>query len=174
MTPPKRRASGRGSLGDYHGGNGPAREVPDPSRRECGLEEDPAHATHAVRSGARLRGYRKERHADWQRYKFEIYRELVQSLSGIVESDSTAEGHRRFAAAYNTVHLIASQGVIAALHDFQDEIRVSNPNRDRDRHDTLLSRLEREIRKDLSIPGTPPMTGFQANLWCSGSPPEKG
>jgi len=26
----------------------------------------------------------KERQADWQRYKFDLYRELVQSLSGIV------------------------------------------------------------------------------------------
>jgi hypothetical protein len=26
----------------------------------------------------------KERQADWQRYKFELYKELVQSLSGIV------------------------------------------------------------------------------------------
>ena len=71
---------------------------------------------------------RKERQADWQRYKFEIYKELVQSLSGIVGTDSTPEGNRRFAAACNTLHLIASQGVITALHKFQDEIRVSNPN----------------------------------------------
>jgi len=27
----------------------------------------------------------KERQADWQRYKFELYKELVQSLSGIVD-----------------------------------------------------------------------------------------
>lgn len=116
---------------------------------------------------------RKERQADWQRYKFEIYKELVQSLSGIVETDSTPEGHRRFAAACNTLHLIASQGVIVALHNFQNEIRVSNANRDRDRHNALLSRLEWEIRKDLCIPGNPPIAEFKAILWCSGSPPQK-
>jgi len=33
----------------------------------------------------------KERQADWQRYKFEIYKELVQSFSGIVGTDSTPE-----------------------------------------------------------------------------------
>jgi hypothetical protein len=112
---------------------------------------------------------RKERQADWQRYKFEIYKELVQSFSGIVGTDSTPEGNRRFAAACNTLHLIASQGVIAALHDFQDEIKVSNANKDGDRHDALLSRLEWEIREDLCIPRNPPMKEFKAVLWCSGA-----
>ncbi|MGP8245301.1 MAG: hypothetical protein ACLQVN_12375 [Bryobacteraceae bacterium] len=116
----------------------------------------------------------KERQADWQRSKFEIYKELVQSFSGIVGTDSTPEGNRRFAAASNTLHLIASQDVISALHDFQNEIRVSNANRDDDRHDALLSRLEWEIRKDLRIPGNPPVSEFKAILWCSGNPPPKG
>src|ERR1039457_1147688 len=112
----------------------------------------------------------KERQAEWQRYKFEIYKELVASFSGIVGTDSTPEGNRRFAAACNTLHLIASQGVIVALHEFQDEIRVSNANKDGDRHDALLSRLEWEIRKDLRIPGNRPVNEFKAILWCSGSP----
>ena len=98
----------------------------------------------------------------------------MQSFSGIVGTDSTPEGNKRFAAACNTLHLIASQGVIVALHDYQNEIRVSNANRDDDRHDTLLSRLEWEIRKDLRIPGNPPMEDFHAILWCSGSPPQTG
>jgi hypothetical protein len=115
----------------------------------------------------------KERQANGQRYKFEIYKELVQSLSGIVGTDSTLDGNRRFAAACNTLHLIASQGVIAALHEFQDEIRVSNANRDADRHDVLLSRLEWEIREDLCIPQNPPMQEFKAILWCSGAPSQK-
>jgi len=40
---------------------------------------------------------KKERQADWQRYKFELYKELVQSWSGIAGTDSTPEGRRRFA-----------------------------------------------------------------------------
>ncbi|HZT35572.1 MAG TPA: hypothetical protein VFA15_06610, partial [Nitrososphaera sp.] len=91
----------------------------------------------------------KERQADWQRYKFELYKDFIQSLSGIVGTDSMPEGNKRFAAACNTLHLIASKGVLDALHDFQDEIRVSNVNRNDERHDTLLSRLEWEIREDL-------------------------
>jgi hypothetical protein len=111
----------------------------------------------------------KERQADWQRYKFELYKELVQSLSRIVGTDSTPEGNRRFASACNTLHLIGSKGVIDALHHFQDEIRVSNTRRDEDRHDELLARLEWEIRKDLRIPNNPPLNQFKARLWCSGS-----
>jgi hypothetical protein len=115
---------------------------------------------------------RKEREADWQRYKFELYKELVQSLNGIVGTDSTAEGNRRWASACNTLHLIASKGVLDALHAFQDEIRVSNTSRSSDRHDALLSRLEWEIREDLSIPQNPPLNAFKARLWCSGSGPQ--
>jgi len=61
----------------------------------------------------------KERQADWQRYKFEIYKELVESFSGIVGTDSTPEGDKRFAAACNTLHLIASQGAIALCTIFR-------------------------------------------------------
>jgi len=110
----------------------------------------------------------KERQADW-RYKFELYKELVQSLSGIVGGDTSPEGNRRFASACNTLHLIGSKGVLSALHNFQDEIRVSNTSRDDDRHDELLSRLEWEIRQDLPIPNNPPLDQFKARLWCSGS-----
>jgi hypothetical protein len=115
----------------------------------------------------------KERQADWQRYKFELYKELVQSQSGIVIGDSTPEGQKRFAAACNTLHLIASKGVINALHDFQNEIRVSNENHDDQRHDELLSRLLWEIRKDLGIPHNPSLDQFKARLWASGVPPSK-
>ena len=51
---------------------------------------------------------KKERDADWQRYKFELYKELVQSLSRIVSVDSSPEGNKRFASACNTLHLIGS------------------------------------------------------------------
>jgi hypothetical protein len=112
---------------------------------------------------------RKERQAEWLRYKFEIYKELVQSLSGIVGTDATAEGNRRFAAACNTLHLIASQGVLEALHSFQDETRVSNPDKSDERHDELLARLEWEIREDLRIPHNPALDQFKARLWCSGA-----
>ena len=111
---------------------------------------------------------KKEREADWQKYKFEQYREFVTALSGIVSTDSTPDGNRHFAVASNTLQLLASKSVITALHEFRDEIRVSNPNKSLERHDALLSRLIWEIRRDLKIPGTPPVGEFIASLWCSG------
>ena len=41
----------------------------------------------------------KERQADWQRYKFDLYKELVQSLSGDCGNGLKPEGNRRFASA---------------------------------------------------------------------------
>lgn len=90
-------------------------------------------------------------------------------MSGIVGTDSTSDGSRRFAASCNTLHLIASKGVLDALHDFQDEIRISNANRSDETHDALLSRLLWEIRADLNIPRTPSINVFDARLWCSGA-----
>ena len=96
-------------------------------------------------------------------------RECVTALGGIVGTDSTPDGNRRFAVSCNTLHLIASKDVITALHEFQDEIRDSNPNKSRVRHDELLSRLIWDIRADLRIPGTPAADEFVAGLWCSGT-----
>jgi hypothetical protein len=114
----------------------------------------------------------KERQADWQRYKFELYKELIDSFSGVVGADVTPEGRKRFAAAVNTVNLIASLGVAVALHKFLDEIRDSNINRDANRHDRLLSCLEWEIREDLRILGNPRIGKFSAILWSSGNGPQ--
>ena len=112
---------------------------------------------------------KKEREADWRKYKFEHYREFVTALSGIVGTDSTPEGNRRFAVSSNTLHLLASKPVIDAMHEFQDEIADSNRNKSREKHGLLLSRLIWEIRIDLKIPGTPVADQFVAGLWCSGT-----
>lgn len=111
----------------------------------------------------------KEREAEWRRYKFEFYKELVQSLSGTVGTDSTPEGQRRFASACNTLFLIASKAALDALYEFRDEIRTSNPNRSQDRHDALLSRMVWHIREDLRIPDNPHIKDFRARLWTSGA-----
>jgi hypothetical protein len=114
----------------------------------------------------------KEREADRRKYKYEQYKEFLTSVSGTVGSDSTPEGNRSFAKACNTLHLIGTKGVIAALHAFQDEIRVSNPNHSVVMHDALLSKLVWEIRKDVEIPGTPDASEFSVHLWCSGTDPK--
>jgi hypothetical protein len=40
---------------------------------------------------------KKEREADWRKYKYEQYKEFMVSISGIVAGDSTPEGNRIFA-----------------------------------------------------------------------------
>jgi len=112
----------------------------------------------------------KERQAEWQRYKSEMYKEFVQSLSGIVGTDSSAEGNRRFALASNTLYLIGSAGVLAALDRYKEEIGVSNTNPNAITHDRLLSELEWNIRNDLRMPNNPPLNEFKSRLWCSGAP----
>jgi len=121
----------------------------------------------------------KERHEDWLRYKFKMYKELVESLSGIMSSTSTPEGQVRFSEACNTLHLIGSRGVLQALHDFQDKTRSSGPPISMEEHDRLLSRLLWEIRCDLEIPENPALSDYKARLWSPGRnagspPPAKG
>jgi hypothetical protein len=116
---------------------------------------------------------KKEREADWRKYKYEEYKEFLLSVSGTVGTDSTPEGNRSFAKACNTLHLIGTKGVIAAPHAYQDEIRISNPSHSALAHDALLSRLIWGIRKDVGIPGTPEASEFSVRLWCSGTNPKE-
>jgi hypothetical protein len=115
---------------------------------------------------------KREREADWRKYKYEQYKEFMVSISGIVSGDATSEGNRIFAKASNTLHLIGSKGVLDALHAFQDETRSSNPNRSLGKADDLLSKLVWEIRKDIEIPGTPDEPEFTVKLWSSGTTPK--
>src|SRR3546814_18245251 len=66
----------------------------------------------------------KESEADWRKNKFEQYRQFLTALSSILGSDSTPEGHREFAMACNTHHLIASERAIKALQNIRDEIAI--------------------------------------------------
>ena len=116
---------------------------------------------------------KKEREADWRKYKYEQYKEFMVSISGIVAGDSTPEGNRIFAKACNTLHLIGSKGVLNALHAYQDEVASSNPKHSAARQATLLSKLVWEIRRDIEIPGTPQASEFSVNLWCSGTNPKE-
>lgn len=111
----------------------------------------------------------KEREADSRRQKFEHYKELINSFSGIVGSDSTPEGQKQFARACNNLGLIASQEVLIALQAFQDEIRVSNPSRSTEHHDALLAKLMLAIRTDLGLSKNDHPESFTFHLWCSGT-----
>lgn len=110
----------------------------------------------------------REREAEWRKEKLAYYKAFVESLSGILEGESSAEGQRVFAKACNNLLLFAPQRVISALDEFKSEIRVTNRDRSIERHDKFLSNLLLEIRKDLSIePHDDPGT-FKVALWASG------
>jgi hypothetical protein len=129
-------------------------------------------AAFASIGGAALSFYfsmRKEREADWRKVKFEHYREFMAALAAIVGSDSTPEGHFRFAQSSNTVQLVASRQVITALHAFRDENSLSNVSRSQDRVDALLSSLIREMRADLGMSVESNPADLSVRLWVSGN-----
>jgi len=111
---------------------------------------------------------RKEREAEWRGKKLAYYEEFFSAASGIVGDTSPPDTKVRFASAVNNLHLIASNGVLNALHAFCDEIAISNPNRSKDRHDRLWSKLVWEIRDDLNDRPTKVADDFTARLWSSG------
>lgn len=110
---------------------------------------------------------KKEREADWRKYKFEQYKEFMVSMSASLGTGSTLEGKRSFAVAGSALHLIGSRGVLLALHVLLDAIE--NLSLSRAAHDALLSKLIWEIRQDVGIPGTPYESEFSARLWSPGS-----
>jgi hypothetical protein len=124
-------------------------------------------------AGAIFLTKQKEREALWRAKKLVYYEEFIGACSGIVGEAPAFETQTRFASAINNLHLIGSEGVIKALHDFCDEIAASNPHKTKERHDVLWSLLVWEIRADLGEPPTSSPTAFRAILWASGTRPEQ-
>ena len=115
---------------------------------------------------------KREREAELRKEKLEHYKEFVASVSGIITHESTPDGQRAFSRACNKLNLIAPQSVIEALQNFQHEIRGTNTNPSRERHDKLLSLLFLEIRKDLQVTPKDDETSFQVGIWAAGVPPD--
>jgi hypothetical protein len=112
---------------------------------------------------------RKEREADWRKQKLEHYRALLEAMSGIVGSDVTPNSQRQFARACNTIILVASQPVLQALCELQDEISITNQTRSTERHDHLLNKLLFSIRADLEVAPADEPTSLNFRLWQSGA-----
>lgn len=83
---------------------------------------------------------KREREAEWRKEKLEHYKAFVAALGGTISGETTPDGQRAFARACNNLNLVAPQAVIEALRKFQDEIKVSNPNKSMERHDKLIGR----------------------------------
>ncbi|GAB4590884.1 hypothetical protein ETAR_04870 [Edwardsiella tarda] len=94
---------------------------------------------------------KREREAELRKERLDHYKELVSSLSDILEGDNNFQGKKRFAVACNNLNLVAPVSVLKALQLFQDETKSSNLGRTIERHDQLLSLLLVEMRRDLNI-----------------------
>lgn len=112
---------------------------------------------------------RREREAEWRKEKLAYYKTFIESLSGIVEGDSSPEGHKSFARATNNLLLFAPQAVIVALNEFRHEIRVSNTSRTQEKHDRLLAVLLLAIRRDIGVSPEDEPSTFKPILWASGA-----
>jgi hypothetical protein len=61
----------------------------------------------------------REREAEWRKEKLAHYKDYFTTLAGSVGSDVSDEARARYAIAFNTVGLFASQDVIICLHAYQ-------------------------------------------------------
>jgi hypothetical protein len=109
----------------------------------------------------------RERDAELRRENLDHYKVYVASLSGIIDGQSSLEGQKEYAQAFNNLHLFAPQAVIDALHEYQRELDPSNPKRSRERHHQMYTNLMVQIRKDLNVKPKDSKT-FEAWLWGYG------
>lgn len=93
----------------------------------------------------------REREAEWRKEKLGHYKEYFAALAANVGAHSNSESSKRYAIAFNTVGLFASQEVINCLHSYQDLTRLPAERVPRDEHDKLLTILVLAIRRDLKL-----------------------
>ena len=93
----------------------------------------------------------REREAEWRKEKLTHYKEYFTALAGNVGSHATDETRKRYAIAFNTVGLFASQEVIECLHLYQEITRLPAGQVPLEEHDKRLTRLVLAIRRDLKL-----------------------
>jgi hypothetical protein len=93
----------------------------------------------------------RERQAEWRKEKLTHHKEYFNALSGVIGSHANDESHKRYALAFNTVGLFASQEVIERLHAFQEKTRLDAGEVTFEEHDRLLTGLVFAVRRDLRL-----------------------
>ena len=115
----------------------------------------------------------REREAEWRKDKREYYKAFVASLSETLQNETTSGGPVAFRRATNDLNLIAPQRVVESLIAYRHEISISNPHRDADRENRLLSRLLFEMRRDLAMSPKDDEATFRVVLWAAGIAPAR-
>jgi hypothetical protein len=105
----------------------------------------------AVAAFTYLTTKQREREAEWRKEKLTHYKEYFAALAGIVGSHATDETRKRYAIAFNTVGLFASQDVIECLHKYQELTRLPAEEVPFEEHDKRLTQLVLAIRQDLNL-----------------------
>src|SRR5205807_2164312 len=93
----------------------------------------------------------REQEAEWRREKLTHYKEYFAALAGVTGSHASDESRRRYAIAFSTVGLFASQEVIEYLHALQDITRLEAHEIPLEEHERRLTRLVLAIRRDLRL-----------------------
>ena len=93
----------------------------------------------------------RETEAEWRKWKFKHYRELLLAISDLAGDKPTSQDYHNFAAACNTIVLVAPQRVVRALVEFHDAIALHKRDLPKEQHDSLLRELLLAIRKDMRV-----------------------
>lgn len=89
---------------------------------------------------------RREREAEWRRFKLDYYREYVAAMSGVAEATATPEARQRFTDAANNLALVAPAKVLRAAYALVDD--VNDAHRTPESYEAALARFFRAIRAD--------------------------
>jgi hypothetical protein len=92
----------------------------------------------------------KERDADWGKIKLELYKDYVNAVAGIVDGRATPESEIRYHDAFNSIGLVASPAVLAAVQAFQAEISPANTGRTQASHHQKYTSMLNALRQDLT------------------------
>ena len=109
-----------------------------------------------------------ERESEWRKEKLKYYLGFVEAISGITGTEKSDKGEINFAKSCNDLHALAPQSVLKTLHQYQEEIRVSNLSSSNQARQIALNSLLFEMRKDLNLKPRDKKEEFKMLLWTSG------
>lgn len=109
-----------------------------------------------------------ERESEWRKEKLRLYLNFVEALSGITDCEKSPEGDIKFAKACNDLHALACSAVLDALHQYQDNMALSNTTSSLEQKQVALNKLVFEMRRDLKVKPKEKESEFQMLLWTSG------
>ncbi len=107
---------------------------------------------------------RREREAEWRKFKLDYYREYVAAMSGVTEATATPAARQRFAEAANNLALVAPSRVLRAAYALVEDVNI--PKRTQQSYDAALAAFFRAIRAD-SHSSMPDDTGLAFRLFSA-------